>query len=59
VISVDQTGCFQILRKNKVRFYDPTSQWKGGSPTYGDDDEDDVDEEDQLETAEENDDILF
>jgi hypothetical protein len=56
-IAADQHGCYAILRKNGVRFYDPDTQWDGGFPNYSDDDDDDDGEEDEDEDnlTEEND----
>ena len=47
-VAADTNKCFQILRNHKVRFYDPTNQWKGGSPDYSEESTD-ADEDDGVE----------
>jgi hypothetical protein len=44
-IAADPHGCFQILRKSGVRFYDPETRWEGGAPSYGEEQADDSGED--------------
>ena len=46
-IAADPHGCFTVLRKYGVRFYDPDHRWEGGYPSYSDD-ADQVDVPDNL-----------
>lgn len=46
-IATDPHGCFQILRKSGVRFYDPETRWEGGAPSYGEEQTDETEDDDQ------------
>ena len=48
----DPQGCFQILRKHGVKFYDPNALWGGGSPVYPDEADDDTEDTEDDEDEE-------
>ncbi len=50
-IAADPYGCFQILRKHKVRFYDPEITQETESDFYGGGDEE-LNEDDEEENEE-------
>jgi hypothetical protein len=50
-IAADAHGCFTVLRKYAVRFYDPDRRWEGGYPSYSDDTEDTSDAGDAEEES--------